>query len=265
MQKYLGIFRNYFSSSLEYRSNLIGLIIKEMIGMGVILVLWVTIYQSEETVGGYSLIKTVHYYVLVPFIGIITQVQLSNELGKEIKDGLLSSHLTKPYKLWIGSFMRVLAEKIFTLSMVLPLYILLIIGLDRFFDASLLSMRGVLLGLMICLAGFILHFFLDLAITWLAFWTDDVWSFKHFKDIIFGVLGGVSFPFEFLTPGLQALFHLLPFKFMYYIPLSYMLGDRGADHLVMDLLGITVWIGIMISIAFALWQMGVRKYGAYGG
>lgn len=265
MRKYLGILKNSFSSALEYRSNLAGLVLGQLVGMGVIVVLWLSVYQTEEQVGGFSLAQTVHYYVLVPFIGMVTSVKLSELLGQEIKDGLLSTHLIKPYNLWANAFMRALSVKIYTLAVIGPLYVLLLVLLFYLFDQSILTFWGVVVGTTIALFGFLLHYFLDIGISWLAFWTDDIWAFKHFKSVILGILGGVSFPFEFLPSHLQVLFDLLPFKYLYYVPLSYMLGNRDSDLLLHDLVDMGLWMMIFFLIAQFLWRLGIKKYGAYGG
>jgi ABC-2 type transport system permease protein len=123
---------------------------------------------------------------------------------------------------------------------------------------------GWLLAGAIISGGFLMHFFLDLSIGWLAFWIDDVWSFEHFKGITFGILAGVSFPFEFLPGNIQWLFNFLPFKFLYYTPISYVLGKRGLEELGGDLLSISLWAVGFSVLSWLLWRRGLRKYEAFG-
>jgi ABC-2 type transport system permease protein len=265
MQKYLGLFRNYFSVSLEYRSNIVGLVIHELVSMGVIVTLWLAVYKTEESIGGYSMSQTILYYILVPFVGFITAVKLSDRLGREIKDGLLSSYLMKPYHLWIVSFIRTSADKMYTLLILIPIYLVILFFVLGVFQQELVTWPALVWGMVMALCAYVLHFFLDFGIAGLAFWTDDVWSFKHFKSIVFGLLGGVSFPFEFLPENLRAILEQLPFKYLYYVPLSYITGGRAVDALTQDIVVLGFWVVVTILFAGIVWRRGVNKYGAYGG
>ncbi len=265
MRKYLSVFNNYVAVSLEYRSNIVGLIISELIGMGMVLTLWIAVYRTEQEIGGYSLSQTVLYYVLVPFVGFVTSVKIAEVLGREIKDGLLSAYLLKPYRLWVVSFIRSSAEKLYTLSLLSPVYLVLLVVVLGVFREGLVTWHLFVLGMAIALVAYVLHFFLDFGIAGLAFWTDDVWAFRHFKFIILGILGGLSFPFEFVPDHWRVVLELFPFQYFYYVPLSYMMGNRELTMLGHDLAALTMWLLILVVLSSIVWRKGIQKYGAYGG
>ncbi len=125
--------------------------------------------------------------------------------------------------------------------------------------------QGVVLGALMIIIGFLMHFALDLMMTWLAFWIGDVWTFKHLKNIVFLIFGGMIFPLEFVSGPLRTLFEFLPFKYMYYLPVAYLLSKRGIEYLFSDLIGAVLWICIFIILSQMLWNRGLRKFEAYGG
>ncbi|MDP2918057.1 MAG: ABC-2 family transporter protein [bacterium] len=264
MRKYWGLFKNYFAGGLEYRSNLIGLVLMQLIGVGTVLFLWLAAFRSQNSIAGFSLPQVALYYLLVPLVGFITQAQLSGQMGFEIKDGIFSNYLLKPYNIGFASLMRALGEKANQLMILLPLYFLLISAISAIWGGIGLTARGMIAAAVIAIAGFFLHFIFDLTLCWLAFWMGDIWSFQHFKTIIFGILAGVSFPFEFLPQQLRSLFEILPFKFLYYIPLSYLLNKRGFDSLAADLTQILIWGGLIFLLSIYLWKKGLKAYEAYG-
>lgn len=264
MKKYFGLFKNYFSSGLEYRSNLIGLVVLQLIGVGTVLFLWVAAFRSQDSIAGFSLLQVGLYYLLVPLVGFITQVQLSGQLGFEIKDGIFSNYLLKPYNIGFAALMRTLAEKANQLMILLPLYFCVIFIISAIMGGIGFTIKGIIAAAIIAVFGFFLHFILDLTLCWLAFWMGDIWSFQHFKVIVFGILAGVSFPFEFLPRELRTLFEFLPFKYLYYIPLSYLLNKRGLDSLAADLTQILVWGGLIFLLSIYLWKKGLKAYEAYG-
>ena len=264
MRKYLMLFQNYYATNLEYRTNLITLILWELIGIGTVAILWLSIYRTNSEIGGLNFSHTISYYLLVPLLGFITHVHDSNRLGREIRKGQLSSQLIKPYKIWFASLMYTIAEKINFLTFIFPLYILILIWLNNYFEVGLFTVNSIFTALIIAILGFILHYVIDLSLTWLTFWVDEIWAFRHFKNVVLGILGGVSFPFDFVPQQFRNIIELFPFKFLYYIPISYLLQNRSPSHLLPDLLEIIIWTTAISLIAWKLWQKGIKKYGAYG-
>jgi len=87
----------------------------------------------------------------------------------------------------------------------------------------------------------------------------------HIKNILFSILGGLSFPLDFVSGPLKAMFSFLPFQYLYYVPITYLLGKRsGAGMLLTDAAKLLAWTAITALLAAVLWRLGLRKYGAYG-
>jgi ABC-2 type transport system permease protein len=264
MKKYFQLLKNYFQTSLEYRANLVSLIINQIISTSGILFLWLAIYRTNERIEDYTFDKALLYYILVPLSGYITQVYISNTLAREIRKGELSRYLLKPYKVWIVALIRAVAAKLHILILIIPIYILVLSIYFSHAEISL-SFRSILFAFTIASGAFILNTAIDFVISWLAFWFDDVWAFEHLKFVLFSVLGGVSIPFEFLTSQLRHLFEALPFKFLYYVPISYLTGNKDSLELLLhDLSSLIVWTLPFILLSYILWKLGIRKYEAYG-
>ncbi len=227
-------------------------------------ILWFAIYRDGGEVSGYSLSAMVIYYMLVPFLGFLNRVEISNEISREVKDGELSKHLVKPYGLWGRLFMEVLGKKVHVLLVVVPVYVVLTIGFVQALGFDL-GLVGILGAILVSVFAFVLHFFLDLLISWLSFWVIDVWAFNHAKWITFSIFGGLYFPFELLPENITSIFEILPFKFFYYVPTSYIIGksDVGSD-LPGDLGLMFLWTLIFIAGGLTLWKLGLKKYGAVG-
>lgn len=264
MKKYLQLFKNYLETSLEYRANLVTLIINQLISTASILFLWFAVYRANDEVQGFTFDKALLYYILVPLFGYITQIYISSILSKEIRTGDLSKYLLKPYKIWLVAFIRSLAAKIHILILILPIYTVIIALYFSHIDFSL-NIISILFAIIIAVAALLLNAIIDFVISWLAFWFDDVWAFEHLKFILFSVLGGVSIPFDFLSDQLRSIFEFLPFKFLYYVPISYLTENKDQlEFLLQDLLNIFVWMIPFILLSYILWKLGIKKYEAYG-
>ena len=264
MKKYLALLKTYLGTIFTYRANIIGTILLELISIGNIFILWAAVFRTHEEVHGITFQDTIAYYILVPLVGTITNVTISDFRSKEIRTGELSRHLIKPYHLWTASFVEAVAQKVVVILLVLPIYSAILISIEHSTDHSLFELSQIIETAIILIAAFMLHFFIDLAISWLAFWVSDIWSFSHFKIILFSVLGGLSFPFTLLSDPVRNILEKLPFQYFYYVPIQYITNKEPCSHLTDDVKSILLWVILFTFIAFLLWKQGLKKYAAYG-
>ena len=264
MHKYFALFKTNLALAIEYRSNLIGIIVTDLVGFASIAVLWLSVFRTQSTLGGLTMSDTVLYYLFVPLIGFITQVNMAENVASEIRKGILSTHLLKPQNIWLQYIVKWVAAKVNALIVITPVYILVFLVVGAVYPTHKFSFTLIGVAVIIGLLAFVLSILMDLFFAWTGFWLDDIWWFRHFKYIIFGVLGGASFPFEFLPHFLRTVVDILPLKFMYYVPIQYLLGNRPLSMIPIDLLNIALWGGLIFACAQILWMKGITKYEAYG-
>lgn len=236
----------------------------ELIGISGTLILFSSIYSSGGSIAGFNFKQTLLYYLLIPLAGFITMVGVSNELPDEIKNGKFSKYLVKPLNIWFYCFASAISSKVNLLLFSTPFYLIALTIYFQISKADLFSIDRVLLFIFMALLAFIMHFFLDMVVTWMAFWVDDVWSFRHFKLILFTFFGGVSFPLSFLPVMWRQIVDVLPFKYFYYVPVTYLIGKEQVNNLYFDILQIFLWSTIFLLIGLLLWRKGIKKYESYG-
>lgn len=264
MKKYLQIFKNELGTTLEYRSNLLISVLLEIIPVISLVILWNSVYKTNDSLGGFDFSKTLTYYLFIPFVGFVTSVSIN--LGTMIKDGILSTALLKPYQIWLDVLFAVIANKVSYFFMIFPLYFISTYSIGMYILHKTIKFNNVLQTLIILILVFFMHFLLSIIIEFLAFWYDSTWAFKLFKDIVFSVFGGLAFPIEFLTNGsVKLIFEFLPFKYIYYTPVSYLLGTRSPQtYLLTDIKGILIWSLVFVVCGFFMWKKGIKKYEAFG-
>jgi ABC-2 type transport system permease protein len=159
--------------------------------------------------------------------------------------------------------MQELAYKTNTVIFIIPIYsgaiLLSLVLLNIHVDVI-----NIVIGIIFAIFGFFLHYFMDLAIVWMAFWMTDVWCFEHVKRIAFNILGGRRFPLDLLSASLRTVAEFLPFKFFYFVPISYFVGTRSSEFILKDILSLICWSLVFIAISIFLWRKGIKKYEAYG-
>ncbi|MBI3442528.1 MAG: hypothetical protein HY007_02075, partial [Candidatus Sungbacteria bacterium] len=63
MKKYIRLFASNFSVALEYRSNLIGVFVLELVSISSMVILWIAVYRTQHDVAGYTLYEAIVYYI----------------------------------------------------------------------------------------------------------------------------------------------------------------------------------------------------------
>lgn len=251
-------------ASLAYRAGIISNILYEGIAAAAIMILWVAIFRDQSKIGPYNFQTLLIYFLFMPFVGGLTSASLSEWFGDNIRTGFFSNQLIKPYKIWITAFMREFAFKIQYVFAIGPIYVFIAIGMLMYFNSLVFSLTGVIFALLFSLLGFIFHIIFDMSLTWLAFWTTEIWWFKHLKKILFSVFGGRRFPIDFFSGNLLFVAEIMPFKFIYFVPLSYFLGIRKPQMFFNDCVNIIFWSLFFGLLGIFLWKKGLKKYEAYG-
>ncbi len=263
MKKYISLLKTSFQNSIQYKAVLISDLVFDVIIIGANFVFWSGVYGSGQEIQGFNYGEILIYYLLISLLILITNVNAAEWLGEEIKDGTFTKHLLRPARIFVNLFMGTLAEKLYLAIFTIPVYIIVFVLILINTEVEV-SADAFLIFLLFSLLSLVLNFFFSLAIGITAFWIDDIWAFTHIKGILIRLLGGQLFPFELLSNSIRNFFEILPFKFMYYIPISYFLENRSLDNLASDLLIYMFWLGIFILISNLLCKKGLKKYGAYG-
>lgn len=248
---------------MEFRGALFVWFLVELLSLVSSLFIWLAIFRSHNSVAGYDRDGILLYYLLVPIVGAISSIYISEILPDKIKLGEISSEIVKPYQIAVGYFAKSLGTKITQLSFKAPVYIIILLTIRQ--TASInISLNLIGFGLLLAFMSLILHFLIDFCISCVAFWSDDVWYLSHLKFILLMVFGGLTFPLDLLPAQLASIFNLLPFKYIYYVPVKVATGSIGLTELAPELGLFSFWLVVFAALTHFLWKMGIKRYGAYG-
>lgn len=263
IRKYLTFTKLNCLSNLEFRGALLVWFLVELLSLVSSVFIWLAIFRTNQSVGGYDQQAMILYYLLVPIIGMISSIHISEDLPNKIKLGEISSQLLKPYHLASGFFAMNIGTRITQLLIKTPFFTIIFLGLIYFTDIQLSALH-IFLGLIIAFFGLIIHFLIDFSVCAVAFWSDDVWYLSHLKSILLMVFGGLTFPLDLLPAQLASVFNVLPFKYIYYVPVKVATGLIGLTEMTTELGLFSFWLVALTVLTHFLWKMGIKRYGAYG-
>jgi ABC-2 type transport system permease protein len=125
--------------------------------------------------------------------------------------------------------------------------------------ASLLILAGALAG------AWALTFFALVIIGSLGLFIERSMSIFNIYLGVYTVLSGYLLPLDLMPAWVQGVAAWAPFRFMLSFPVEIVIGAHRDPWTSLGLLGVQwVYVAVSVGLALLLWQLGVRRYEAYG-
>ena len=108
-----------------------------------------------------------------------------------------------------------------------------------------------------------IQFFIALWIVLLTFWMEGSSGLEHFKWIILTLFSGAMIPMEFMPDWLQKISNILPFKYVFAVPISVLQNKYSLT--INDFMYIVTMLTFMTIFTNQLWNKAKLKYCSAGG
>lgn len=265
MRVYLTMMRLSIADAIQYRVESAIYVLYELLPPIMMVFVWLTVYQDQPSVAGYSLGEMLTYTVGVMVLRATVSVHVEWALDYEIRNGQLSAALIRPFNYWAFLLADSIAWRTVRQMFVLPALTVTLYFLAPSLGGFSLPMERMPLVLLSAVLAYLVCFFLKLCIGFIGFWTNEIMGITTLYEVIANIIGGILIPIALLPDGLQVVARLLPIQAVYGVPLAILLGrDDGADPLWG--LGLQLgWIVVLWALARVLWRAGLRQYESVGG
>lgn len=264
MRTYLATFRSGLSSLLEYRMDYFS---NSFLSLVILIIvqyfLWNSVFsrRAQQNIGSYTPDLMFLYVIFASLYGVIIRSgRIEKNVSEEIRKGDLNKYLIKPIS-HLG-FSGALAASdrigvIFSTCILIPFIPL--------FASSPISLEGCALSVLLVILAMTIKFFISMSISYLAFWFEETWTFHVIFDISMWFLSGSLVPLDVLPSWLQSISSILPFQYFGYVPAAFSVGQITMDHALQHLALCIAWCVLMWGMTKAIWSLGIRSFGAYGG
>jgi len=265
MQKYWVITRQMIIRTLEFRSEIVVWILLDTIPFLVMFLIWNQLFSQQQTIRGLTLSQTIHYYLLVALISGFISSHFEEWRSDEIRNGKIDFFITRPLSYINEILFKELGGKLVYLAVFIPLYLLFFFASSYFFDVPGLNLgwQQLSLSLMLLGIGYIFSFVLALWIVLGTFWLEGSEGLKHFKWVTEAIFSGSLLPVVFMPDWLQRVVNILPFKYLYAVPIGVI--QQTYQFSTGDGLYLFGLIISMIVITSIIWSKALYQYSSVGG
>ena len=269
-KKYSSILRASVITALEYKANSMVGLFAILSGLLVEYLIWSMVYASESTgntISGltseWSFNRLIAYIFLSMIIGQLKSSWVtSHEMIMQIRQGFMNQYIVKPLSFFNYHLMNFIGTNILYY---VP-YSLLIFFSPYIFDnivfVKTIQIPFFLLALVMSIyLSYSIYFFM----VCFAFWFGEVRALLAAYNISMFVLAGQIIPLDFFPQSYNVIINYTPIPYLIKFPVDIAMAQDFNINIWIKLFLIgLIWCFVMRFISSMLYNLGIRRYEAYG-
>ena len=254
-------------SSLHFRLGIFVTLFANLIYLVLVYYLWKAIYASSGTdvVNGMTFSDTMIYLILATALFNFLEMFVFWDMSRSIQSGKIVLDLLKPmrfrkYTFWTYSGNHVVQ---FVLTFI-PTFIVVMIVTGGAIKLGL----NLLWFIIATVFALLLNYNIEMLVAPICLFTESSWGINIVKETIVLLLSGATIPLAFFPEKARMVVQYLPFRAVYDIPLSILLGKSGSDTWqgLVSLFGLQIiWLIILTIAGNLFWNCAVTKITVNGG
>lgn len=259
MQKYLAIFTTTIKEYFVYRLNFILWRFRVVLNLLLPLFLWTSVFDKNSFIGMYSRSEFISYLLYGNLIATFVFGTKTSEISSDINDGKIINILLKPVSFFSYHFVREVADKLVNLFFAL-FEITFLIWL---FKLNIVPPENIALFLVVFLNGILISYFINLSLSFLGFWTTEIWPMRFIFTILLFFVAGNYFPLDILPQPIYSLILATPFPYMFYLPTKILISHstiQPYNYVAFSYL----WLFLSYLLARFIWKSGIKNFSFWG-
>ncbi len=243
-----------------------GMMLLWMIGWILSFLTMLFLWQAADVSGpiaGYDQKQLITYYFLGMFVWMVSGWYTFEVAAEKIHDGSIINLILKPVNFHWYRFGAELAWHTVNTFIYLLFFAMIIFFVKDllYFDFAFGKMLAFIFSLVIAaLATFESNMLLSMA----AFWLTQYWGLGSLYWLLFSLFGGSMLPLAFFPEIVQPLIKVLPFRFMYSLPIEIYLNKiNSLELLITFVIGIG-WIVLFYLLYLWAWNKGLKVFTGVG-
>ena len=262
MEKYLKVFQITFAQYFVYRLSFILWRVRNFFNLIFLYFLWTSVFHGKTVVFNYTIDKLITYIILINIMTAIVLGTRTTDVAEDIMRGNIANDLLKPLSFFKVAISRESADKIinFLFSLVEVLILLVAFHPQVFLQTNVVAYPLFILTTII---GIAISFFISLSLSFIAFWSNEIWAPRFIYMTLVSLIAGTFFPLDVLPKPIYNLLLLTPFPYLVYFPSKIFISGFSLSF-VWPIFISLIWCILLYRIMLIVWDNGIKNYAAYG-
>lgn len=222
-------------------------------------------YSGRETIQGYSMQQMVWFFTANLLVNAFVWNPCVGNFSGKILSGDLTMDLLRPISLYQYEMATCVASRcvsiimdflpgLFVYSLILP--------------PDFVTPVSVIRAFCVVIPAFFISYLTSSLIGICAMWVKNSTSLQAVSNLLISFAGGCLIPMEFYPDWLVRLTDFLPYKYIYYLPIQYILNReivQGTAFFWRTIVIQAGWIVLLWLLYQVGWKRLLQRYGAAGG
>ena len=265
MRLFWSFARQAFHTSAIYRFDFWLRIVSNFVWMFSEFWLWTVLYTQKAGAFNVTLKQMVTYAVMASVIGMCIRPGLgvAYQIAAKVKNGEIIMDMLKPLDFHLHTLARNVGETLFmTATLGVPSFLVGYFGLGMRLPSS--PAQGLLFLLSLVL-GYGVIFSLNYLLGLLAIFTIDIRNISWAYNAVMRFFSGSDIPLWLFPVFLSQVAGVLPFKCIFFIPLSIYIGNLGAGETAWAMALQAFWLVVLALVGRLAWQRAHQHLTIQGG
>lgn len=256
MNKYLMYSNMRIKKELFYKTNIMGLLLTTIVALVIQLQLWNSIFGTQMEIAGISYSSVILYLV----VGMIYRKFLGSGTEHVISDSFKKGDIAVDWCRPQSFFLKMIADDIgraivHITAAIGVIGLFLIVTKHEFMHISL---ETIFFSIISSLLAYMIFFMMSFCIGLLSVWFGTSIGVSIVKQGLFSLLGGVLIPLDFYPTWILSIVRYLPFKYIYYSPISFYLKEIDKSEIIKIYIIQVLWI-IIFGVCCAKLYNSAKK------
>lgn len=266
IKTYLPFARNTFQRLISYKANVIIFMFGDLLMLAVTYYLWKAIYgsSSEAVINGFTLNQMIIYVFITFLTGLMTSVDISHDISREVLDGSIAINLVRPINYEKRMFFQGLGNVFYNFIVIfLITFTITTFLFYKYF--GYINIINIIIYFISIALGIFISFYFSYIFGLFSFKITNMWGLSQIMQAIIQLLSGTLIPIAFFPAWAQTLVKLFPFSSIIYTPTMIYLGKLSNVEIVWSLGMQVFWIVLLIIIAKSMWKSMIKNLTVVGG
>lgn len=262
MSKYWLIFKTTINEYFVYRLSFLLWRFRMLLNLFIIYFFWNSIFEKKTLIFGYTESQMLTYILVSSVISSFVLGTRTIDIANQIISGDIINLILKPFSFFKYYLTRDTADKILNMSLAFVeiVFIIFVFRPDIFIQKNILI---YFIFFLFVVSGTLISFFISLSLSFIGFWTTEVWSPRFIYFILIFFLSGTYFPLDILPKPVYYILLSTPFPYLYFLPSRIYLSGIG-NYLIFPFFVSMIWVYVTYLIARSLWKKGLKSYSFFG-
>ncbi len=246
----------------QYRANMLIWSLASILQVVVSLAVWQAVANSGGgSTGGYTAAEFAGYFLVLIVVRDLTYTWMPSEFSGYVRSGKLSGLLLRPLHplAYIGA--GLVAFRIQSIVMVIPIAALLFVVFDAQVDASAGALAAAIVIIPLAATA---RFLCDSLLALTSMWLTRIDGIRGMYYLVLLLLGGQFAPVDVLPDALRTVALALPFYWTLGYPTELLVGRASLSDAWIAVAVLSAWSIGLYAILQPAWRAGTRAYEAVG-